>query len=153
MISNLRPQHAPDLLSWVLKGRDKSDDMWQFWRGRYGLSETEQAGVWGSVGWAHGEEKRFEDQAKVQTQQIGEKVIMRFKTFDGDLKEVTATIAETLLAIGKREGLPAIEGVCGGKLGTSTRGHMSEGLICRMCNLSCLYPLFCTCRRSVRSGT
>lgn len=117
MISNLRPHHAPDLISWITKGRDKSDDMWQFWRGRYGLTEIEQSGVWGSVGWAHGEEKRFEDQAKVKVKEEGEKVMMGFKTFEGEMKEVTASIGETLLAVGKREGLPAIEGVCGGKLG------------------------------------
>lgn len=53
------------------------------------------------------------------TEESGRKVQLRFKTFEGEIKEVEASVGETLLQVGKREGLPAIEGVCGGKLGKS----------------------------------
>jgi hypothetical protein len=122
MMSNLRPEHASDLIAWLTRSRDKGDDMWQFWRGRYGLTEIEQAGVWGGVGWAHGEEKRAEElgtskRADSASSDTSEMVTMSFKTYEGEMKQVEASTGETLLEIGKREGLPAIEGVCGGKLG------------------------------------
>jgi hypothetical protein len=130
MMSNLTPEHVPHFLSWIIDGRDKADDMWQHWRGRYGLSEVEQAGVWGGVAWAHGEEKRAEDKAvkagSVAQTSASEKVGLRFKTYEGEVREVMAGIGETLLEVGKREGLPAIEGVCGGKLGRSR--HALRGL-------------------------
>lgn len=122
MISNLRPEHVPALISWIIEGRDKGSDMWQHWRGRYGLTEIEQAGVWGGVGWAHKEEKLFEDAGLRESQGKeveDQKVAMRFKTFEGEIRDVQAGLGETLLTVGKRETLPAIEGVCGGKLGKS----------------------------------
>jgi hypothetical protein len=49
MLSNLLPSHAPSLLSHVLSGRPNSSQMWQHWRGRYGLTEAEQSSLWANV--------------------------------------------------------------------------------------------------------
>lgn len=94
--------------------------MWQHWRGRYGLTEVEQAGVWGGTSWAHGEERIAEKLGTTSdTATPTAKVRLKFKTYEGEMKDVEADVGETLLAVGKREGLPAIEGVCGAKLGES----------------------------------
>jgi ferredoxin len=95
--------------------------MWAHWRGRYGLSEADQAQVWASVD-ASREDTAMDTR---QSEKGGEEVGLRFRTFDGELKEVRGTMGESLLEVGKREGLPALEGVCGGNLGECMAPHIS----------------------------
>jgi hypothetical protein len=125
MLSNLTAEHAPALIKHLLNGRPRDDRMWAHWRGRYGLSEADQAQVWASVG-ASQEDTAVETRQK---EKRGEEVPLRFRTFEGEVKEVRGTMGESLLEVGKREGLPALEGVCGGNLGGCMALHIScDGL-------------------------
>ncbi len=99
--------------------------MWEHWRGRYGLSEEQQRIVWESVDAS----KTESTEEKIRSGQDGivdgkgkkaEKVLLRFRTFDGEIKEVQAGLGKSLLDIGKANDLPSLEGVCGGNLGQSS---------------------------------
>ena len=106
MLSNLVPSDAPALLSHILAGRPADSAMWKHWRGRYGLTEVEQEGVWNGTNAAHAEERVAEAQGKAgqetDTETANERVVgegskvegakyrLRFKTHAGEVREVQA---------------------------------------------------------------
>lgn len=95
-------------------------NVWSHWRGRYGLTEGAQAEVWAKVDPASESEDAEVKQSRIQevpTADTPTVVQLRFKTFEGEIKEVEAKVGENLLQVGKRHNLPSIEGVCGGNLG------------------------------------
>ena len=116
MLSNLTLEHAPAIISHILTGRPRASGMWEHWRGRYGLTEAQQAAVWEKVKPGNVEEGKA-DQPGTKEITPGKKVLLRFRTYDGEVKEVDAEIGQTLLDVGKANGLPSLEGVCGGNLG------------------------------------
>lgn len=118
MLSNLTCEHAPALVSHIVHDKPADSGMWQHWRGRYGLSEDDQARVWAKVDPASTtapiEPSSSTDSGSPAAPQ---KVSLRFRTFEGEEKLVEASMGDTLLHVGKEAGLPALEGVCGGHLG------------------------------------
>jgi hypothetical protein len=130
--------------------------MWNHWRGRYGLGEEQQRVVWGAVD-ASSEDNSALDGRKSSGKEVEkekEKGSIRFKTYDGEIVDVTAEIGQNLVEVGRANDLPSLEGVCGGNLGTPFFGYScrsTQGLIsgaCRMRNLSPLPP-----DRSARPST
>ena len=135
LFSNLDTSHAHTLISHVITGRPKHGSLWTHWRGRYGLSEEEQGALWAEVnpdrrgqeqgqrlGQGQGDiEGRLQVREQVeQGQGRVEKVVLRFKTWEGQVKDVEASLGEDILQLGLKNRLPAIEGVCGGNLGKSS---------------------------------
>ncbi|WVF67796.1 hypothetical protein IAT40_002557 [Kwoniella sp. CBS 6097] len=111
MLSNLTAEHAPALISHALSPSKGS--LWPHWRGRYGLTEDQQADIWSKTG-----KPGVNEEAAQDTQ--SDKVTLRFKTFEGEEKVVNANIGENLLEVGKKHDLPSLEGVCGGNLECAT---------------------------------
>jgi len=104
------------------------DALWQHWRGRMGLTEAQQAGLWdvvdperdGPAGLLGHHHVGSDNAAAPPAGEIGvETVTLRFKTWEGDVREVQAHVGQTLLQVGKAHDLPSLEGTCGGNLGTS----------------------------------
>lgn len=115
MLSNLNQTHAPAIISHILTGRPKASGMWGHWRGRYGLTEEEQKVIWNQV---DPNSSMTDDMPNDNVVGIAkDKVFLRFRTFEGEMKEIEAEVGQTLLDVGKANGLPALEGVCGGNLG------------------------------------
>ncbi|WRT70947.1 uncharacterized protein IL334_007946 [Kwoniella shivajii] len=110
MLSNLTLEHAPALISHVLL--PTKSKMWAHWRGRYGLTEGQQAEVWNRFNLYKGRSTAAVDDA--------EQVELRFKTFEGEEKVVKAGLGSNLLEVGKENDLPSLEGVCGGNLECAT---------------------------------
>ncbi|KAL1412487.1 hypothetical protein Q8F55_000232 [Vanrija albida] len=110
MLSNLVAADAPALLDFV-EGNRAPGAMWAHWRGRFGLSEGQQAEVWAAVSGP---------EIKPAAEAEGEKVRLRFRTFEGELRDVEAPLGASLLAVGKEHDLPALEGTCGGNLECAT---------------------------------
>lgn len=177
MLGNLLPSHAPSLLSHVLAGCPPSSHVWQHWRGRYGLSEEEQAAVWGNVeAYSRKDNSDYRpsvpetksDRGLSNLKESTKEVQLVFKTWEGEVKHVTAKSGETLLEVARREGLPSMEGVCGGNLGEWTEQHRvapiyrltisDEGssLTLRMRHMPCLphFSTYCstTSGRAIRGG-
>ena len=121
MLSNLRVEHAPAIISHVLAGRPRGSGMWEHWRGRYGLSTAQQLALWDKVNPARKDTSPVGEDESGEDDVVGEKerVLLRFRTFDGQMREVMAEVGKTLLDVGKAEGLPSLEGMCGGNLGQS----------------------------------
>ena len=127
MFSNLTSEHAPALISHLVPSSSRNEkrgsNVWSHWRGRYGLTEGAQAEVWAKVDPASESEDAEVKQSRIQevntlpTADTPTVVQLRFKTFEGEIKEVEAKVGENLLQVGKRHNLPSIEGVCGGNLG------------------------------------
>ncbi|KAK4684574.1 hypothetical protein P7C73_g5604, partial [Tremellales sp. Uapishka_1] len=111
MLSNLDASHAPSIITFLLEGRPKGSQMWDHWRGRYGLDEAQQAETWRSV--SADLEETSQIQATENTK-MGEAVNLRFRTFEGEVRDIQGRMGETLLKIGKENALPSMEGVCGG---------------------------------------
>ena len=113
MLSNLTAEDAPALLSHVTTGRPLHSGLWSHWRGRYGLTEEQQLDLWARV-------KPETLAAPEQGTSLGPAVKLRFQTFEGEIKDVTAQMGDNLLHVGKENNLPSIEGVCGGNLECAT---------------------------------
>ncbi|WVQ95440.1 hypothetical protein IAU59_002537 [Kwoniella sp. CBS 9459] len=116
MLSNLTAEHAPALVSHALFPSKGS--LWSHWRGRYGLTEDQQAEVWSRMS-----EVGNKDTTKVEQtfeERKSQQVTLRFKTFEGEEKVVRAGVGESLLEVGKKHDLPSLEGVCGGNLECAT---------------------------------
>ncbi|ORY26809.1 Sucrase/ferredoxin-like-domain-containing protein [Naematelia encephala] len=138
MLSNLTAEHAPALISHIINDRPKQGPMWNHWRGRYGLSELQQEDVWrrlqqevifgadtkteADVAVSGAERKKVEAEVSVHGTDATEKtkVMLRFKTWEGEVREVDASLGQNLLQVGKDHDLPALEGVCGGNLECAT---------------------------------
>ncbi|WVQ63438.1 uncharacterized protein L199_001591 [Kwoniella botswanensis] len=114
MLSNLTLEHAPSIISHLLSPKPNTK-IWAHWRGRYGLTEQEQAQIWDRVNPEKGQNTEKEEVHEEQ-----DKVELRFKTFEGELKVVNAKLGNNLLEVGKENGLPSLEGVCGGNLECAT---------------------------------
>lgn len=72
--------------------------------------------------WASVDPDADKSSAGLESGQVGSPAVaaevrLVFKTWEGDVKEVIAKTGETLLEVARREGLPSMEGVCGGHLG------------------------------------
>lgn len=115
MLSNLGVEHAPAIIKHLRDGAPDSSPMWAHWRGRYGHTEEEQKAIWQAT-----QKVSAEGTSPAISGSAG-MVELVFKTFEGDERRVHAKIGESLLEIAKREDLPAMEGVCGGHLGTWSR--------------------------------
>ncbi|OCF36001.1 hypothetical protein I316_02496 [Kwoniella heveanensis BCC8398] len=111
MLSNLTAEHAPALVSHALAPSKGS--LWPHWRGRYGLTEDQQAKLWSRM-------SKVEHKKEDFMANENERVTLRFKTFEGEEKVVSANIGENLLEVGKKHDLPSLEGVCGGNLECAT---------------------------------
>jgi hypothetical protein len=116
MLSNLSSSHAPALISHILQSRTPSSGIWQHWRGRYGLTESQQGDIWAQVD--KPSQRGFEVDNGIKQEEGKEMVKLRFKTWDGEVRDVEGRIGENLLSVGKRFELEGMEGVCGGNLGT-----------------------------------
>ena len=101
---------------------------WEHWRGRYGFTEEQQARLWDAVDPERTQPEMGEigadcSIAKPPTEASktgAESVLLRFKTWEGDVREVHANVGQTLLEVGKAHDLPSLEGTCGGNLGASS---------------------------------
>lgn len=111
MLSNLTVEHAPAIIKHIVEGAPDSSAMWAHWRGRYGHTAEEQEALWHKT---QAMDPRVSDTSTPSSNGV---VDLTFKTFEGEIRQVKAKIGESLLEIGKREDLPAMEGVCGGHLG------------------------------------
>lgn len=114
MLSNLTVEHAPAIIKHVVEGAPKSSAMWEHWRGRYGHTEEEQEALWRST------QPAAQEEPASPAPTLSGTVDLTFQTFEGETRRVKAKFGESLLEIGKREDLPAMEGVCGGHLGELT---------------------------------
>lgn len=123
---------ATEAESQTVGGNDASrrSPIWTHWRGRYGLTEEQQATLWDAVDPARSSpqaepegsagglvESHYSSHAPPP---VAETVMLRFKTWEGDVREVPTKIGQTLLEVGKAHDLPSLEGTCGGNLGTSS---------------------------------
>lgn len=124
MLSNLSVSHAPSLLSHVLAGRPQHSQMWNHWRGRYGLSEAQQEEIWRSVDPA----AQYHQSSPLtrETEEKAEKVKIRFRTWEEEVRDVEGVVGQSLLELGKANELPSLEGVCGGNLGESRLQSLAE---------------------------
>jgi hypothetical protein len=126
MYSNLLPTDASAMLDHLTLSKPPTTESGKtfnkHWRGRYGCTESEQEEIWAIKNphiileaIAKGEAKgKAEREAKV-----GEKVELKFKTYEGELRTVNANIGDTLLQVARANELPSMEGSCGGNLGMS----------------------------------
>ena len=112
MLSNLTVEHAPALLDHLLEVSPGGSGMWTHWRGRYGLTTAQQEALWADI---------LSPVPSAPAPRVElEETTLRFKTFEGDIKEVRAALGKNLLEVGKENNLPALEGVCGGNLECAT---------------------------------
>ncbi|WWC72821.1 uncharacterized protein I206_106785 [Kwoniella pini CBS 10737] len=116
MMSNLTVEHAPSLISHLLHPKNDSK-MWNHWRGRYGLTEDQQAEIWSTFDASRSKDPTTNKSDVVPDQ---ETVELRFKTYEGELRVVNARLGSNLLEVGKENDLPSLEGVCGGNLECAT---------------------------------
>lgn len=119
MFSNLATSHAERLVSHAI---GEKDELWENWRGRFGLSEEDQLKLWETVDPSRIPRSQAQTDS-AQSQDAGaaaEEVLLRFKTWEGVVREVQAKIGQTLLEVGKANDLPSLEGTCGGNLGELT---------------------------------
>ncbi len=121
LLGNLSHHDSPNLIDHVLENRPLSSSIWSNWRGRYGLTEQQQADVWRQVNpettGTTSTAATADASSMTSTASVGKTVLLKFKTFEGEIKEVEASLGENLLTVGRRNNLPALEGVCGGHLG------------------------------------
>ena len=114
MYSNLLPTDASAMLEHVTP-TITSDEFNKHWRGRYGLTESEQEDIW-AIKNPHA---ASEAKAKEEVQQERKVIELKFKTYEGELRTVKASIGDTLLQVARANDLPSMEGSCGGNLGMS----------------------------------
>ncbi|WVO15863.1 hypothetical protein L204_103525 [Cryptococcus depauperatus] len=115
MLSNLTATDAPQLISHLLSISSttslESSRMWNHWRGRYGLTADQQSHFWALIS---------QSDTVNQKEEVKETVQLRFKTFEQREIVVNAKLGENLLQVGKENGLPSLEGVCGGNCECAT---------------------------------
>lgn len=110
MFSNLSADDAAAVIA-HLTSPDAPSALWSHWRGRYGLSSDDQASLWGRI-----DKESGADNGATATLAAPD-IMLRFKTWDGEVREVNASEGESLLKVAKRYDLPSMEGTCGGNLG------------------------------------
>jgi hypothetical protein len=92
------------------------------WRGRYGCTESGQEEIW-AIKNPH-LTSEMKTKATAEDAAVGEakgaakeQVELKFRTYEGDLRVVKASIGDTLLQVARANDLPSMEGSCGGNLG------------------------------------
>jgi hypothetical protein len=119
MYSNLLPTDASAMLDHftppTLPSADPGKAFNTHWRGRYGLTESEQEELW-AIKNPHA---ASEAKAKDEVEEEKKVVELKFKTYEGELRTVKASIGDTLLHVARANDLPSMEGSCGGNLGMS----------------------------------
>jgi hypothetical protein len=122
MYSNLLPSDAESMIDHLLPSSPKNKNekdvspFYIHWRGRYGLTESEQHALWSTI-----DPTPISPSSSAEPEPESEmgkkKVILQFKTFEGEIREVEAEIGDTLLQVARKADLPSMEGSCGGNLG------------------------------------
>jgi hypothetical protein len=119
MYSNLLPTDASAMLDHLTPSKPPTTESGKtfnkHWRGRYGLTESEQEEIW-AIKKPHA---ASEAKAKVEVKEERKVVELKFKTYEGELRTVNANIGDTLLQVARANELPSMEGSCGGNLGMS----------------------------------
>ena len=92
---------------------------WAYWRGRYGCTVAQQADLWAQIQSTFPSAAAVSKPADNAVHAEAKRAVLRFRTFDGEMREVGGRVGESVLEVGKRGGLEALEGVCGGNLGGS----------------------------------
>lgn len=117
MLSNLRATDAPAVASFA-RDRTARSAMWAHWRGRFGITEDEQARVWERV--RSNFEKLDKKEAGAATMASTTATVpLTFRTFGGEVRTVDAKLGDSLLLVAHEYDLPAMEGTCGGNAGES----------------------------------
>ncbi|RXK39373.1 hypothetical protein M231_03325 [Tremella mesenterica] len=121
MYSNLSHTHSNSLLSHILNPSSPDiikSEIRDHWRGRYGLTEEQQIELWTA---SSSSSSVVSSKSHHMEQEKGKKSVrLKFRTYQGEIKEVEARLNKTLLEIGKENDLPSLEGVCGGNLECAT---------------------------------
>jgi len=131
MYSNLLPTDASAMLDHLtpptLPSIDSGKTFNGHWRGRYGLTESEQEEIWTiknphtiHEATAKGEAiTKAKGKAEQEPREERKMVELKFKTYEGELRTVKASVGDTLLQVARTNDLPSMEGSCGGNLGMS----------------------------------
>jgi hypothetical protein len=120
MYSNLLPSDAESMIDHLLPSSPKNKNekdvspFYIHWRGRYGLTESEQHALWSTIDPSSSSSK---PEPESKSEMGKKKVILQFKTFEGEIRDVEAEIGDTLLQVARKADLPSMEGSCGGNLG------------------------------------
>jgi hypothetical protein len=121
MYSNLLPTDASAMLDHhtpsTLSSTDSGKTFNKHWRGRYGCTESEQKEIWATK--IHSLSRTDTTPVKEETREEKKVVELKFKTYEGELRTVKASIGDTLLQVARANDLPSMEGSCGGNLGMS----------------------------------
>lgn len=123
MLSNLRASDAPAVAAFA-RGRTATSPMWAHWRGRFGITEDEQARVWERVRAAF-ESAGDKTAGAATVASTTATVPLTFRTFEGEVRTVDARLGDSLLLVAHEYDLPAMEGTCGGNAGESERERKS----------------------------
>jgi hypothetical protein len=131
MYSNLLPTDAAAMLDHltptILPSTESGKAFNKHWRGRYGLTESEQEELWATKNpdtipeaIAKGEAiTKAKGKAEQEAREEKKVVELKFKTYEGELRTVNANVGDTLLQVARANDLPSMEGSCGGNLGMS----------------------------------
>ncbi|KAG0149073.1 hypothetical protein CROQUDRAFT_74757 [Cronartium quercuum f. sp. fusiforme G11] len=98
-------------------GTPKEEIWWNRWRGQIGLDKDTQWAVYDSSLQALSKSTNFQ---QAPSRFESRKVIVRFKTFDGEVISLKGQIGEDIRSIAKRGQAPAIEATCGGNCECAT---------------------------------
>ena len=125
MYSNLLPTDASAMLDHLsLSTPTNPPETFSIhWRGRYGLTESEQEEIWA----IQNPDSTPKSQTNSNTTptprnasaKAKKKVELKFRAYEGELRTVEASIGDTLLQVARANDLPSMEGSCGGNLGMS----------------------------------
>lgn len=139
MLSNLAATDAPALAEHILTNRPPSSPMWRHWRGRVGLSEEDQAGLWSRIEAGLSAAETPAQQAKdladpavatepphpgtpaaTQEHVAVETVPLTFRHAGGPPRTMHAALGSSLLDVAHAHDLPGMEGTCGGNAECAT---------------------------------
>lgn len=116
-LSNLRPTHAPLLMDHLTNPTKESikAELWRsHFRGLIGVPVDSQVAAYEAA--LH--PSTAESEGTLAKQRERKRLPVRFMTADGTTHDVYGYEGESLMEIAKREELGAVEGTCGGHLGT-----------------------------------
>ena len=92
--------------------------------------------MWNGTAAAHAEERLAENSGGVgreagRPMDEARKWRLKFRTYEGEVREVEGREGETLLQVAKKGDLPAMEGTCGGNLGVYALRRSRQEAKCR----------------------
>jgi len=128
MYSNLLPTDASAMLDHLSLSTPINPPTFNtHWRGRYGLTESEQEEIWATKNPDSTSKSRTNSNttptprstSNTTSAKARKKVELKFRTYEGELRTVEASIGDTLLQVARANDLPSMEGSCGGNLGMS----------------------------------